>query len=89
MEPAFAVELNNELRLAEQAEQAEMNVSSGACPRRLPPHAGQLLHNLEVIAELDAIFARAKFSRAIGGTEPIINDRASSASSKAATPTQR
>jgi DNA mismatch repair protein MutS2 len=75
MEPAFAVELNNELRLAEQAEQAEIERILRSLSEAVASHAGQLLHNLEVIAELDAIFARAKFSRAIGGTEPIINDR--------------
>lgn len=75
MEPAFAVELNNELRLAEQAEQVEIERILRRLSERVAEHAPELLQTLDVIAKLDAVFARAKYSRALNGVEPIMNDR--------------
>lgn len=75
MEPTFAVELNNELRIAEQAEQAEIERILRRLTEMVAAHSHEILQNLEIIAELDAVFARAKYSRAIDGTEPLMNDK--------------
>jgi len=75
MEPAFAVELNNELRLAEQAEQAETERILRQLSEAVANHADHLSLTLDTTARLDAIFARAKYSRAQNGTEPRLNDR--------------
>ncbi|HPT82287.1 MAG TPA: endonuclease MutS2 [Limnochordia bacterium] len=73
MEPAFAVELNNELSVAAQQEQAEVE----RILRRLSAAVGEqapiLLDNLKIVTELDCIFAKARYSRAIDGVEPVIN----------------
>lgn len=75
MEPSFAVEMNNELRLAEQEEKVEIERILRTLSESVAAHKTELLQNLEIIAELDAIFARAKYSRAIDGTEPVMNDQ--------------
>ena len=73
MEPAFAVELNNELRVAEQEEKVEVERILRLLSESVAAHKAELLQNLTIIAELDAVFARAKYSRAIDGTEPVVN----------------
>jgi len=73
MEPAFAVELNNQLSLAAQEEQAEVERILKRLSASVGEHAQELLGNLQVVTELDCIFARARYSRAIDGVEPVIN----------------
>jgi len=76
MEPAFAVELNNHLSLAAQEEQAEVERILKRLSASVGEHAQELLGNLQVVTELDCIFARARYSRAIDGVEPVINAKA-------------
>ena len=73
MEPAFAVELNNELRIAEQAEWEEIQRILKSLSSAAADESCSILKNLEIITELDAIFARARYSREINGVEPQIN----------------
>lgn len=75
MEPAFAVELNNELSVAAQEEQAEIERILKRLSGEVGEQAQVLLTNLETITELDCIFAKARFSRAIDGVEPEINGK--------------
>lgn len=75
MEPAFAVELNNELRLLEQEEQIEVERILRSLSELVSSSAEQLLQSLDAAAQLDAVFARAKYSRAVDGVEPVMNDR--------------
>lgn len=73
MEPAFAVELNNELNVAEQQEQAEIERILRKLSGVVSENSQVLLSNLELVTELDCIFAKARYSRAIDGVEPIMN----------------
>ena len=73
MEPAFAVELNNDLNVAEQQEQAEIDRILRRLSNLVAEDSQTLLDNLETVTELDCIFAKARYSRAIDGVEPIVN----------------
>ena len=73
MEPAFAVELNNDLAVAAQEEQAEVERILKRLSLTVGEHSQELIDSLEAVTELDCIFARARFSRAIDGVEPEIN----------------
>ena len=73
MEPAFAVELNNELRIAEQAEFEEIQRILKGLSSQVADQSSQILKNLEIIAQMDSIFARAKYSKEINGVEPHVN----------------
>lgn len=73
MEPAFAVDLNNELSVAAQQEQAEVERILRRLSQAVGDQAQVLLDNLQVVTELDCIFAKARYSRAIDGVEPVIN----------------
>lgn len=74
MEPAFAVELNNDLNVAEQEEQAEVQRILKRLSSLVSEESSTLLDNLQIVTELDCIFARARYSRAIDGVEPIMNN---------------
>ncbi len=73
MEPAASVELNNQLRVAEQDEEREiiriLQRLSGWVQQEQEP----LSHSLDTLAWLDSVFARAKLSRAMDAVEPQIN----------------
>jgi DNA mismatch repair protein MutS2 len=73
MEPAFAVELNNELSVAAQEEQAEVERILKRLSLSVGEHGQELLENLQIAAELDCIFAKARCSRAMDAVEPAIN----------------
>ena len=73
MEPAFAVELNNELSIAAQEEQAEVERILRRLSSAVGEQAQVLLDNLQVVTELDCIFAKARFSRAVDGVAPVLN----------------
>lgn len=75
MEPAFAVELNNDLNVAEQEEQAEVHRILKRLTAMVAEDSGVLLSNLRIVTELDCVFAKARFSRAIDGVEPQMNDQ--------------
>lgn len=73
MEPAFAVELNNDLNMAEQEEQAEIDRILRRLTALVAEASQELLDNLQIVTELDCIFAKARYSRAIDGIEPSMN----------------
>ena len=74
MEPAFAVELNNDLNVAQQEEQAEVARILKRLSALVSENGEVLLGNLQIVTDLDCIFAKARYSRAIDGTEPEMND---------------
>lgn len=74
MEPAFAVELNNDLIVAEQEEQAEVQRILKRLTSLVSEESAGLLDSLQTVTRLDCIFAKARFSRAIDGVEPKMND---------------
>lgn len=73
MEPAFAVELNNDLNVTQQEEEAEVQRILKRLTALVSDESASLLENLQIITELDCIFAKARFSRAIDGVEPALN----------------
>jgi DNA mismatch repair protein MutS2 len=75
MEPAFAVELNNDLNVAQQEEQAEVKRILKRLTAMVSEDSEILLEDLQIVTKLDCIFAKARFSRAIDGVEPSMNDK--------------
>jgi len=63
IEPQAVVELNNELRLAVQDEEREVERILTELSCAVQPYTGQLQQTLDTLAELDLIFAMAKYSR--------------------------
>ena len=74
MEPSFAVELNNDLNIAQQEEQAEVARILKRLSALVSENASVLLDSLQTVTELDCIFAKARYSRAIDAIEPEMND---------------
>ncbi len=75
MEPAAVVELNNQLRLAEQDEKREIQRILRRLSRLVEAEAQALTTTILTLAELDFIFAKAKYSHHIEGVEPKITQR--------------
>jgi DNA mismatch repair protein MutS2 len=73
MEPASVVELGNELRQLEARERHEIERILRELSGRLGERGEELLETLDVVGELDFIFARARLSLGMDGTEPLIN----------------
>ena len=74
IEPMEVVKLNNELRELAIAEQEEIQKVLAALSEMIAPQVPELRYNGECLAELDLIFARAMFGRAIRGNRPIFTD---------------
>jgi len=72
VEPLAVVELNNqnrELQLAERDEERRILTElSGQVSQR----GDEIIHTVEVMAELDLVLARAKYAEAISATEPVL-----------------
>ena len=75
IEPMSVVKLNNELRELSLKEQEEIERILAELSNMAGEHTAELKENLDILAELDFIFARASLSRQMKGTEPIFNDR--------------
>ncbi len=67
------MELNNDLNVAEQEEEAEIQRILKRLSGLVGEKASDLLTNVEIVTELDSIFARARYSRQIDGVEPQMN----------------
>lgn len=75
IEPMAVVKLNNELRELEIQEKREIEFVLAALSGSLSPYADTLAANLEILSQLDFIFAKAALSRHFQCTEPVFNDR--------------
>ncbi|HHT48755.1 MAG TPA: endonuclease MutS2 [Firmicutes bacterium] len=76
IEPMAIVEINNQLRQVEAEEEKEVARILAALSVLVGAEAAPALVNLEILARLDLAFAKARYSLALGGTEPVINDQA-------------
>lgn len=76
IEPMAIVEINNQLRQVEAEEKKEVARILAALSALVGEVASPALVNLKILARLDLAFAKARYSQAIGGTEPVINDQA-------------
>lgn len=74
MEPTAVVELNNQLRVVEQEEQREIERILRKLSLAVENEAELLKQTLHTLADLDMIFAKAKYSKSMDGIEPEINN---------------
>lgn len=75
IEPMAVVKLNNELRELEIQEKREIEFVLTALSGELVPYTDTIALNLELLAKLDFIFAKASLSRHFNCTEPKFNNR--------------
>ena len=70
VEPPAAIELTNELRSLERAEEREIRKVLGELTSIVRPHAEDLLGALDALAELDSLSARARIAAEWRATVP-------------------
>lgn len=75
IEPQAIVNLNNELRELELAEQAEIARILTELSEAVAERYHDIKNNQELLIQLDYIMAKGKLSRRMDGEEPQINDR--------------
>ena len=73
IEPMAAVEMGNELKQWELKEQAEIERILAALSAEVAPYAAQLRGNIDILAELDFIFAKGLLSREMFAVTPKLN----------------
>ena len=74
IEPMVVVKLNNELRQLSNDEEAEVQRILKELTRKVTLEVDRILDTLEVLGELDFIFAKARYSQKVNGSEPTLND---------------
>ncbi len=74
IEPEETLELNNEILSLKFAEKREIEKILKTLTMRIGSQCNELLKSLDTIAELDSIFARAKYSIEIIGSFPSYNE---------------
>ena len=73
IEPMAAVEMGNELRQWEAKEKQEIERILAALSAEIAPYAADMRATVEILAELDFIFAKGLLSREIYGVTPKLN----------------
>lgn len=73
IEPLAVVELNNQLRMVESDEQDEISRILNDLSGRLKEISGPMLTSINILARLDAVFAKGRYSLTIRGVEPELN----------------
>jgi DNA mismatch repair protein MutS2 len=73
IEPLGVVDLNNQLRELQLAERDEERRILTTLSQQVAAHGQEILSSLDAIAELDFIFARARYAMDIGACEPVIH----------------
>ncbi len=75
IEPIAVVKLNNELRELELKERDEIEKILQDLSERAACHYKEIGENMNLLAELDYAFARAKLAKQLRATKPVFNDR--------------
>jgi DNA mismatch repair protein MutS2 len=75
IEPESVVQMNNRIRELKLKEEAEVEKVLRLLSALVAEFADPLAANLELLAELDFIFAKASTAREMKGTLPMMNDR--------------
>ncbi|MFD2654550.1 endonuclease MutS2 [Gracilibacillus thailandensis] len=75
MEPQSVVELNNQLQAARVEEKREIERILKDLSQRIAADEGFLIQNVEALAMIDFIFARAKLSHQMKASRPTMNNR--------------
>lgn len=74
VEPMAVVRLNNDLRELEIREEKEIEIVLANLSTQAAEQTEHLDYNVQILTELDFIFARAQLSRSYNGTEPEFNE---------------
>lgn len=74
VEPSEIIELNNELSLLKSDEIREVNKILQDLTEEIGKEAPQLLENVRILSEIDAVFAKADYAVRFGGIKPQILD---------------
>lgn len=72
IEPMAIVNLNNEVKRLEAEERAEVNRILRALSDSVRKNVDELLNNVEILAKMDLVFAKAKLAEKLNATEPIL-----------------
>ena len=75
IEPMAIVRLNNELRELEIQEQKEIQAVLASLSEQAAPHIDAIRMNMELLGQLDFIFAKAGLSRHYRCSSPVFNDK--------------
>ena len=75
IEPMAIVKLNNEIRELEIQEQKEIEAVLASLSNEAAPHIEELRLNMELLAQLDFIFAKAALSRQYRCSAPVFNNK--------------
>lgn len=75
IEPLSTVDGNNELNLLLKDEKEEERRILLALTAKVGEKADEIAQTVEVLGQLDLVFAKAKCGRELGGTIPLLNDR--------------
>ena len=73
IEPLAIVKLNNDIRELELQEQKEIEAVLAELSNQTAAYTDQIRDDLEIMVQLDFIFARASLAMDMNGTEPIFN----------------
>lgn len=73
IEPQAIVQLNNTLQETRVKEQQEIDRILTALSAKVAEYTNELLHNVAVLSQLDFIFAKANYAKAIKGSMPSLN----------------
>ncbi|MFR1203432.1 MAG: endonuclease MutS2 [Blautia sp.] len=73
IEPMAIVKLNNDIRELELQEQKEIEAVLAELSNQAAAYTDQIRDDLEIMVQLDFIFARASLAMDMNGTEPIFN----------------
>ena len=74
IEPLSVVNLNNELQILRTEEMHEEVRILFALTRTIRGEKAEILFNLSLLEKLDLTYAKAQMSRALNGTEPLLNE---------------
>ena len=74
IEPMAVVEMNNDLRKAYSTERDEVARILQELSAKLTPYAEDLQYNMDVLAQIDLIFAKARLSEKMNAVEPILKE---------------
>jgi len=73
LEPLATVEMNNKLRELEVKEKREVERILGELSRGVRQGLEGIQHNLELLTEMDVLYAKASFANSLGAVEPLVN----------------
>ncbi|MDY2854224.1 MAG: endonuclease MutS2 [Oliverpabstia sp.] len=74
IEPMNIVKLNNDIRELEADEKKEIEKVLDTLSGSLMPYTNEIRRNIEILAHLDFVFAKAKLAASMRATRPVLND---------------